>query len=286
MKKLLLPLVVAVMAVSFKGGDKPAYQLYTSNGAKTSYQELLAQAEKADIVLFGEYHNNPICHWLQLELTRDLHKKWGSNMALGAEMFEADNQNGLNMYLNGTVADTGLRRVVRLWPNYETDYRPLVDFAKDNKLPFIATNVPRKYANKVYMGGLESLETLPDSTKRWIAPLPIAYDSTLQCYRDIFMNAGGHGGQNLPKSQALKDATMSHFILQNWAPGSHFIHYNGSYHSDNRQGIAWYLLQKNPKLKILVISTTEQDDIGKFNAEDKGRGDFIISIPSAMTKTH
>ena len=288
MKRLnfLLPIVLFT-AFAFKGEDKPAYAMYNATGKKTNYKTLLAEAKKADIVLFGEYHNNPICHWLQYELTKDLTKSLGAaNMVLGAEMFEADNQAGLNMYLNGQVEDKNLKTVVRLWPNYETDYRPLVDFAKENKIPFIATNVPRKYANKVYMSGLTSLDTLPDSTKRWIAPLPIRYDSTLQCYRDIFAAAGGHGGQNLPMSQALKDATMAHFIAKNWSPGKHFVHYEGSYHSDYHQAIAWYLLQQIPTLKILVVSVTEQDDITVLNKEDYNRGDFILCVAASMTKTH
>lgn len=283
---IILP-VVLLTTFAFKGEDKAAYNLFNATGKKTNYQALLAEAKKADVVLFGEYHNNPICHWLQYELTKDLAKAVGDeSMILGAEMFESDNQAGLNMYLSGKVEDKKLKTVVRLWPNYETDYRPLVDFAKDHKIPFIATNVPRKYANKVYMSGLASLDTLPDSTKRWIAPLPIRYDSTLQCYRDIFNNAGGHGGQNLPMSQALKDATMAHFIAAHWRPGKHFMHYQGAYHSDYRQAIGWYLLQQNPALKILVISVTEQDNVAVLNKEDYNRGDFIICIPSSMTKTH
>lgn len=287
MKKfyLFLPLL-ALISVAFKDTDKPAYTLFTIDGKPTTYTKMLEEAKKADVVLFGEYHNNPICHWLQYELTNDLYKAYGDKVVLGAEMFEADNQRGLNRYLSGEIADTQLRRVVRLWPNYETDYRPLVDFAKEHKLQFIATNIPRKFASKVYMGGFAALEALPDSSKQWIAPLPIAYDSTLQCYKEIFMNAGGHGGQNLPMSQATKDATMAHFIYSNWAPGKHFIHYNGSYHSDRHQSIEWYLKKKNPALKVMVISTTTQDDISKLNKEDKGRGDVIICVPNTMTTTH
>jgi uncharacterized iron-regulated protein len=31
--------------------------------------------------------------------------------------------------------------ITQLWSNYQTDYRPLVDFAKENNLRFIATNI-------------------------------------------------------------------------------------------------------------------------------------------------
>lgn len=295
MKKILFPLFVAAIAFAFKGEEKPAYQLFTGEGKKTSYSKLLADALKADIVLFGEYHDNPISHWLELELGKDLYKTWGGTMVMGAEMFEADNQAGLNMYLEGKIADTSLKRVVRLWPNYETDYRPFVDFAKEKKIPFIATNVPRKYANMVYRGGFDALTALPDSVKRWMAPLPIPYDSTVRSYKEIFENSGGHGGQNLPKSQALKDATMGHFITQNWAPGKHFLHYHGSYHSDNRSAITWYVIKyagnmamkaTDVRPRVLVISTTQQPDISAMNPEDKGKGDYIICIPESMTRTY
>lgn len=295
MKKIYLILFAAMVALSFKGEDKPAYQLFTADGKKTTYAKLLAEAQQADIVLFGELHDNPIAHWLELEITKDLYKTWGANTVMGAEMFEADNQEELNLYLAGKIADTSLSKAVRLWPNYETDYRPLVDFAKENKLPFIATNTPRKYASKVYSGGFEALETLPDSVKRWFAPLPIPYDSNERAYKEIFANSGGHNGQNLPKSQALKDATMGYFISQNWAPGKHFIHFHGSYHSDNRSAITWYLSKyivsiavkpTDIRPRILVISTVLQSQLGTLNAEEKGKGDFILCIPESMTRTY
>ena len=295
MKKIYILALVAITALSFKGEDKPAYILYTSEGKQTSYTKLLADAKEADIVLFGEYHDNPICHWLQIELTKDLYKTWGETTVMGAEMFEADNQSGLNLYLEGKIADTSLAKAVRLWPNYETDYRPLVDFAKEKKIPFIATNTPRKYANMVYRKGFDALTTLDDSVKRWFAPLPIPYDSNERAYKEIFENSGGHGGQNLPKSQALKDATMGFNVVKNWTPGKHFIHYEGSYHSDNRSGMTWYVNRyagENAKKngwaapKILVISTTQQPQINTLNAGDKGKGDYIICIPESMTRTH
>jgi len=48
-----------------------------------------------------------------------------------------------------------------------------------------------------------------------------------------------HGGENLPKAQALKDATMAFFISENYIFGKIFIHFNGAYHSDNYEEILW-----------------------------------------------
>ena len=284
MKKLLLLSVIAIISFGF-AGEKKAYVIYDSNGKSSSYADLLKAAEGSDIVMFGEEHDNPICRWLELELAKDLHDTLKNKLVLGAEMFEADQQVALNEYLRGAITEKTFTAAIVLWGNYGTDYKPLVEFAKENKLPFVADNIPRRYANMVYNRGLASLDSIDKDAKKWIAPLPIKYDSTVQAYKEIFENAGGHGGQNLPKSQAVKDATMAYFIMQNWKPGQTFLHYNGAYHSNNHSGIVWYLKQKNPKLKILVISSVTQDSIDALGDDNKGLGDFIITIPESMTRT-
>lgn len=284
MKKLLI-IGLYIVCTAFVI-NKDAYTLFDPKGQKTDYDQLLAEAKKADIVLFGELHDNPICHWLQKELTQDLYADKKEKLVLGAEMFEADDQIALNEYLAGQLSEKTLKEETKMWSNYTTDYKPLVDFAKRNKLKFVAANIPRRYANMVYLRGETALDSVSKDAKQWIAPFPIKYDAELKCYKSIYESAGGHGGQNLPKSQAYKDATMAHFILKNWSKGQTFIHYNGAYHSNNHQGIEWYLKQANPSLKILVISTLEQKDISVLEEENKGLGDFIICTSTNMTKTH
>ncbi len=265
---------------------KDAYVMYDSAGKKTDYSQLLLEAKKADIILFGELHDNPICHWLQKELTQDLYTDKKEKIVLGAEMFEADDQIAIDEYLSGRVSEKTFKDEVKVWNNFSTDYKPLLDFAKANKLKFIATNIPRRYASLVYFRGMASLDSINPEAKKWMASWPIKYDSTLKCYKEIYENAGGHGGQNLPKSQAIKDATMAYFILKNWSKGQTFIHFNGAYHSNNHQGIEWYIKQQNLSLKVLVISSTEQKDIHVLEDEAKAIGDFIICTPASMTKTY
>lgn len=284
MKKILLFSFIALITFSFTG-DKKAYSIFDAKGTASSYADMLKAAQEADVVLFGELHDNPICHWLQLELTKDLYTAKKDKLVLGAEMFEADDQVPLNEYLRGVITEKTFKAETKLWGNYETDYKPLVEFAKSNQLKFIAANIPRRYANMVYTRGLASLDSIDAAAKKWIAPLPIKYDSTVLAYKEIFDNAGGHGGQNLPKSQAVKDATMAYFILANWKPGQTFIHYNGAYHSNHHSGIAWYLKQSNPKLKVVVISSVEQENADKLTDGNTELGDFIICVPESMTKT-
>lgn len=285
MRKILLFLILSITLFAFKS-DKNAYSLFDAKGKECHYSRMLEAARDADIVLFGEQHDNPINHWLEQELTRDLFDAKKEKLVLGAEMFEADDQVVVNEYLSGSLTEKTFKDECKLWTNFPSDYKPLLDFAKKNKLRFIATNVPRRYANMVYTRGLEKLDSVDAEAKRWIAPLPMAYDKTLKCYQDIFNAAKGHGGENLPKSQAVKDATMAYFILKNFSPGQTFIHYNGSYHSDNFTAIVWYLKQAKPDLKIVTIGSTEQDSIDDLSKENEGLGDFILVTPSSMSKTY
>ena len=262
--------------------EKKAFVLFDKKGKITTYKRLLKASAKADIVLFGEYHNNPIAHWLQLELIKDLEPK--RSLILGAEMFERDNQKELNSYLQETINQKALDSLARLWNNYKTDYKPLVDFALNKKIPFIATNIPRKYASLVYKKGLQVLDTLPINEKQWIVSLPMKYDGTLSQYQKM-RKMMAHMGENLPIAQAIKDATMAETILRDRREGSLFVHFNGSYHSDFYQGIYWYLQQENPHLQILTITTLTQSDLKKLNKEAYGQADFILVVDEDMTTT-
>lgn len=285
MKNLLFVFVFTFSNLLF-AQEKPAYKIFDKNGNAVSYQTMLENTAKADILFIGELHNNPIAHWMEYEITKDIFELYNQKMVLGAEMYEADNQELLSEYLQDKITYKTFKEQARLWPNNETDYQPLLDFAKKNKLHFIAANVPRRYANIVYKSGLEALNEISKDAKNWIAPLPIKYNPELSCYKDMLAMMGGHGGDNIPKSQALKDATMAYFILENIIKDGIFIHYNGAYHSNNYQGIVWYIKDQKPKLNVATITTVEQDDVNKLNEESKNLADFIICVPSSMTKTY
>ncbi|MCT4623035.1 MAG: ChaN family lipoprotein [Schleiferiaceae bacterium] len=283
-KKHVLFALALIFINHTNGQDLSAYQIFNAKGKKVSFKKMLKELGSADVLMFGELHDNPIAHWMQLETTVALHKT--NSLTLGAEMFETDNQEALNNYLTGNINQQGLDTTARLWRNYKTDYKPLVEFAKENSIPFIATNIPRRYASMVYRGGFEALDTLSDSEKKWIAPLPILYDAEVAFYKNILKMSHGHGGENLPKAQAIKDATMAHNILKHWNPKRLFVHYQGSYHSDNHEGILWYLHQLKPDLNYMSITTKLQENVSKLEDEHKGTADFIIVVDKDMTKTY
>jgi uncharacterized iron-regulated protein len=266
--------------------DKPAYKIFTKEGKVVDFDKMMKELGKAEVVLFGELHDNSIDHWLELQVAKELYAI-NSNLTLGFEMFEADDQIVLNEYLTGVIEERHMLVEAKVWDNYKNDYKPLIEFAKEKKLKAIATNIPRRYANLVFRKGVDALNELPDEAKKWIAPLPTEIDLNLPGYK-IMMMMPTHGStgtsENMTKSQAMKDATMAHFILQNRK--GPFIHFHGAFHSQNFDGIYWYLKKAEPNLKIATIHTVEQADVDKLESANLWGGDFIICIPKDMTKTY
>lgn len=283
MKKIVL-LLTFLFLTNTAFSQKKAYVIYSPKGKKVSYKKMLKTLAKKDIVLFGEQHNNPISHWLQFEVTSDLNNS--RKLILGAEMIEADNQLELNNYLAEKITYKELDSLARLWPNYKTDYAPLVNIAKEKQLKFIATNIPRRYASMVYKKGFGVLDSLPLKEKNWIAPLPIPFDSELPTYKNILKMMGEHGSPELVMAQAIKDATMAYFILKNYKEGSLFMHYNGAYHSDSYEGILWYLKREKSNANYATLSTVIQDNVNVLLEENLNKADFIICVDSNMTTTY
>ncbi|MBK9276367.1 MAG: ChaN family lipoprotein [Flavobacteriales bacterium] len=258
----------------------PNYALFDGKGRKVSHAGFLRALGDADVVLFGELHNNPIAHWLQLEVAKHLADR--GPLVFGAEMIEADDQAALDRYLKGEIEQVAFDTLAWLWPNHGTDYAPLVDLAKERGLPFIATNVPRRYARAVSRGGFEALDTVPMDQRSFYAPMPIAFDPALPQYVKMLTMMGDHGTPDMVKAQALKDATMAHFILKHLPASGHFLHLNGSYHSDFREGICWYLLGARPGLKVVTVATITAAQLRKLPAEHFGQADIVLVVDADL----
>jgi uncharacterized iron-regulated protein len=286
--KQIVVLFILVFAFNLLAQDKPAYVIYTKSGKKTTYSKMIKAMESKKAIFFGELHDNPIAHWLELEVLKKLYLSHGENLVCGSEMFESDNQKAVSDYVYGKLDEKQFKDSCRLWSNFETDYKPMLDFAKmqQKPIPWIATNIPRKYASMVYKKGLSSLDSLSFKEKAWMCPLPYKVDTTLSQYAAL-TEGEMHMGKTFVYSQAIKDATMAYFISQNMKENSVFYHINGSYHSDFHQSILWYLnyYSKLEYSKMLTISTVTQENIDKLDEEYLGKADFIICVPEAMTRT-
>ena len=281
MRKLMTLLLSLTALVSY-AQPKPAYSIFTADGRQIDYGRMLRTLHDADIIFIGETHNCPVAHWMEYEITSDLIRKSPKGLTLGAEMFETDNQLLVDEYTRGLISSDKFEAEAKLWDNYWTDYSSLLYLAREHKLRFVATNVPRRYASFVKDNGLEALQNLPDAAKNLMAPLPIAFDAQSQdeAMFGFMQMMGGKGSANshFAEAQAIKDATMAWFISRNF--DRRFIHYNGNFHSDNRGGIIPYLEQYLPGKKIATVCSVRQDNINSLDKENRSRADFIIVAPT------
>lgn len=290
MKNIFLSIFLAGF-YTLKAQNYKAYQFYDQKGKEIKTDKLVRELAKYDVVFFGENHNNSINHWLQLKITEALYEKKNGQLILGAEMFERDNQAQLDQYIEGKIDAKTLKDSARLWNNFSTDYKPLVDFAKNKKLKFIATNIPRRYASQTAKEGIESLNALPEKDKVYMAELPIKVTLETPGYPEMKTMMGEHADgtkvMNFISAQAVKDATMAESILKNYESGKTFIHYNGNFHSKEFGGIYWYIRQKNPNLKMAVISVFESENPElKVPEKEYIPTNFNLIIPADMTKTY
>lgn len=290
LKTILLFLLACVMNFNLANAQGlKAYQIYNKDKEPVDFMTMITQLNNYDGVLFGEIHNSSINHWLELKTTEALYRIKGGRLILGAEMFERDNQEAVNKYLSGDIDLKKFKEAARLWKNFETDYQPLLDFAKEHGLEFIAANVPRRYAAMVVDHGIDTLKKLPEKEKIFIAKLPINVDMKTPGYKKMKTLMKKHAGDkvmNYVSAQAVKDATMAESILKNREPEQLFLHFHGNYHSKEYGGIYWHLKNKKKRLKIAVISIAESDSMALPLPDDFVATEFNIVIPGDMTKTY
>ncbi|MGE5478851.1 MAG: ChaN family lipoprotein [Chloroflexota bacterium] len=266
--------------------DLKPFKIFEADGGSADFDDILDAAEDADVIFFGELHGNPICHWTEYRLLKALDEKFPGKISLGVEMFERDDQLKIDEYFSGVATTKNFENEAKLWDNYKTDYKRSLEYAKSKKIPYYGTNVPRRYAAFVARNGLAALDSLNSIQKGYISKLPIETDYELPGYKKM----SPHGMPQSPdmkylvEAQMIKDATMAQTIYENIRNGK-FLHFNGTYHSDNHEGVVWYLKRLNPKLRILTISSTEQDSVDELSKDNKELADYILVIPSDMIRS-
>jgi len=290
--KFSLTLLLCCLPVLTFAQDTTArhYKIYNTNAQKpAAVADIIGDMDKADVLFFGEEHNDSTGHLLELELFKQLAQKYQQKAALSMEMFTTDCQLVVNEYLSGLIREKNLVSDARTWPNYK-DYRPLIELAKQNQLPVIAANAPSRYTNMVTRGGLASLQQLDAQGKSYLAPLPI--DTATGPYYNKFLKImGGHAamaGMQIYQSQNLWDATMAWSIARFYKSHRDFklLQLNGGFHSEEKLGIVAQLKKYAPKARALTVAAYADNNIdnpdwNKF----KNLADYIILTDGKLPKT-
>lgn len=322
---LLVALLTAVPATGQPTADSTAkpYRVYRGDGTPAALDSIVAAMDTTDVVLIGEVHNDPTAHNLQAELLKWAVRRYGASedsadrsVALSLEMFERDVQPVVNEYLRGLITERHFLRSSRPWTNYQSAYRPLVEFAKTHDLPVLAANAPRRYVNRVTREGPASLTDLSYPSQQWLPPLPYAdpsptyrrkwieamhaamdADSTENPHQESNSDSTHHGAadehavygsgsgpSHLLQAQALWDATMAYAVARHLMrhPNALVLHLAGKFHVSRGSGMPEHLARYRPGAHTLIVVIQPVERITAFEAEHHNElGDFIILTDDA-----
>jgi uncharacterized iron-regulated protein len=300
------------------------FQAFTGEGEPAALEDIVRAMADADAVLVGESHTDPVGHWIEAELVRQAlaAAKVGDEsgalrpVALSLEMFERDVQYIVDEYLQDLISEDQFKKSARAWEHYDTDYRPMVELAKEAGISVIAANAPRRYVNRVTRLGRDALNELPPSGRSFLPPLPYPQPSDeyreqwLSLMREMPMERRceppgaepeekpeeesphaeppPHMGafmENGVHAQALWDASMAHavttFLEMN--PGALVLHMVGGFHVERFTGIPEQIQYYRPGTRTLVVTMELADDFRSFDPEEhSGLGDFVILTDKSL----
>jgi uncharacterized iron-regulated protein len=246
----------------------------------SDFEAMLADLARADAVFVGEQHDDPNTHKLELAIVEGLTRR-GVPVVIAMEMFERDVQATLDQYAAGTMSEEQFLKDSRPWPRYATDYRPIIEYAKANKLAVVASNVPRRVASEVGKAGLSAVEGLGADRRLAASDMPCPISGS---YYDRFVEAmGGHAGatSNFYFAQCVKDETMGESVARTFHQSTGrvaIVHFDGAFHSDFGEGSADAARRRMPGRRIAVVSILPVADLDSLKPAEKdlNRADYLL----------
>jgi uncharacterized iron-regulated protein len=310
MKQLFKSLSYSLLFISFGLTEfvnaqlsEAHYRIYSVKlGKEVTLNEIVEDMANADVLFFGEEHNDSVTHYLEQKTYELMYRKFGAKTTLSMEMFTRDVQAVMDEYLQGSIREKHFIKDARVWSNYK-DYRPMVEFAKTNKLPIVCANAAGRYSNLAGRKGQKALMELPAASKLFFAPLP--YDTASGAYYNKLMGLSGHsttpdtgkkimpvmsmGGFSLVTAQSLWDATMAYSIAEHLKQhkGQKVMQVNGRFHSDEGFAAVTQLKKYRPKAIALVVSCGSDPAFPNIDWKQYlSQGDYIVITDPAVPKTY
>ncbi|HIP81444.1 MAG TPA: PDZ domain-containing protein [Leucothrix mucor] len=244
-----------------------------------SLNSIMPQLATHKAVLVGEIHTSYSDHLNQLAVIKGLHKKWGK-IAIGLEMIQQPFQSYLDDYIAGRISEHAMLRGTEYFDRWRFDfrlYRPIFNYAKQNKIPLVALNVPKELTKRITKVGIKGLN------KKERSQLPKTLDKSNQAYvkrlKSVF---GGHSTTSSKNFEKFFEAQLA------WDEGmadqaakflqTHSDHriviLAGGGHIINREGIP-DRLERRIKTRPAVV-------LNNINENPKPtHGDYLLFSPEA-----
>ena len=271
--------------------------------SEATASQMIERLARADVVFFGEQHDDPETHRAEAELL-DAIGRTGRTVVLSLEMFERDVQGVLDDYLAGRVSESDFLARSRPWDRYTTDYRRLIELAKSHHWRVVAANVPRPLASAIGRRGFRALDTLTVTDRRnaareYVCPPSDDYHARFMESMQTHSPAGGPGpsvSDSLPTAmaerfylaQCIKDETMAESIVDARVASPRdaiVVHFDGAFHSDYAQGTVARVKRRQPGWTLAVVSAVPVADPAVAPiVTQSAKADFVIFTRRAQRR--
>ena len=265
-----------------------------TTGERIDLDEAARRAARADVVLLGEYHDNPDAHALQQALYARLLER-EPRTALCLEMLERHEQPIVDAWVRGEITTDQLidRTGSRTWsgqPNgWLAFYQPCLDLARASGAPIVAANAPRQYVSRANKEGYDGLRALP-ADECALFDLPIAPDVGAYRHRlaELMQDMRGSDApvpddqvDRMLRSQRVWDATMGASVARALGSSPRAVLLVGCFHSDFLGGTALEVMARRPGTSVFVVAIT-QDTADGLAPTDRGRGDLVVQVGDGL----
>lgn len=240
---------------------------------------VLPMLAAARVVYVGEAHDDYAHHLEQLEIIRRLHALH-PDLAIGMEQFQQPFQQVLDDYVAGRIDERELLRQSEWYDRWRFDYRlyrPILAFARENRIPVIALNVPRELINKVSKSGMESLiREERDRLPAEIDHSDVAYRERLERIFQQHPNADKQDFERFLSVQLLWDEGMAQRVAEylEQGEGRHMVVLAGGGHIVYGSGIPNRVTRRIDAPRAIVML----DNGGPVKP---GSADFLLYPPPA-----
>lgn len=271
---MLLSLLVTLPAAG------RSYQriLRISDEKVITFAQMIKDIKEADLVFVGENHDNKRHHEAQLDVIKSLGET-DTPVAIGLEMFRANNQQTLHEWVTGKVPlDDFLRAYYDNWNFPWPTYSAIFLYAKEHRIPLIGLNVSRAITQKVSEHGFASLSP----AERRDLPPDISCDIDEQ-YMDFIRRAyEAHAHAQNSKSfvrfceaQMLWDKTMAWHLMGflKGNPDRTVVVLAGTGHAWKRGIPEQIRRQSNYNYKVILPHIPGRIEQGRITSHD---ADYIL----------
>lgn len=257
---------------------------------RLSEPELWERMAGFEVVCLGERHDSPQHHYAQRRSIEELAKRAAAAkrpLAVGLEMFQTPYQGPLSAYVSGSLPEAAFLRDSEYDQRWGFDfalYRPLLEAAREYRLPALALNAPRELTRKIGRSGLRALDA---AEQKQLPELDLESAEHRAYFTEAMaehpMPEGGPQLDDMYAVQVVWDETMADTgarWLASSAAGSQLVIVAGSGHC-HRTAIPGRISRRihAPALSVIAVLESTLSEL-----EERERYDWLLVLEDGAAK--